>query len=86
MLVKRIIFLLIGAFLSLPLNYFFLEIFLIPDPCYYHTHETTSLFDLFYSLTSDNGYHPFPTMLNFVVTICVGMISGELVFRKTINR
>lgn len=52
---------------------------IIPDPCYYHTHEPTKMFSLFYSLSPVEGFHPFPTMLNFVLTSLTGISIGLVV-------
>jgi hypothetical protein len=57
---------------------------LIPDPCYYHFHNTTWLFDLFYESKSDG--HPFPTIFNFIFTIVAGAIAGYLAIRYLMKR
>ena len=55
---------------------FMIEGIIIPDPCEYHSKETTWLFDLFYKMISDEGYHPSPTTFNYVVTISLGIALG----------
>lgn len=65
-----------GAIIALFLNFFITSYILIPDPCYYHTHDTTLLFDIFFDLTSSDGYHPFPSLFNFILTIIVGALLG----------
>ncbi len=57
----------------------FQQTLIIPDPCYYHKHETTKIFDLFYELTTAEGYHPSPTKLNFIITIVIGMLLGLII-------
>jgi hypothetical protein len=65
-----------GAVIAFILNFFVLQNIIIPDPCYYHKHDTTRLFDLFYDLPAFEGNHPFPTEFNFILTLVVGAITG----------
>ncbi len=80
MTIKRIIIIslltLTGMVLALILNFFFLERILIPDPCYYHSHDSNKIFDIFYSLPASEGGHPFPTNFNFIITLTMGAIFG----------
>lgn len=71
-----------GAISACLLNYLLLDKVIIPDPCYYHGHDTTWLFDLFYDITSADGYHPFPSVFNFIFTISAGGVIGYFVYRK----
>jgi hypothetical protein len=75
---KMILFGTGGAITALIFNFGFLERILIPDPCYYHTNETTALFDMFYGLSASEGYHPFPTLFNFLFTLSIGIALGIL--------
>ena len=68
----------IGLTITFIANYFFLENIIIPDPCYYHSRDTTKLFDLFYSMTAVNGDHPFPTIFNLIFTLTIGGLAGFL--------
>ncbi len=72
-------FTILGIFLLFVFNFLILERVIIPDPCYYHSHDTNKVFDLFYELTAQEGYHPTPTRLNVVLTLTTGAIIG-LVF------
>jgi ribose/xylose/arabinose/galactoside ABC-type transport system permease subunit len=65
-----------GAILALLLNVFVLEKIVIPDPCYYHSHDTSKSFDLFYEFKAIDGGHPSPTWLNLIVTILIGALTG----------
>lgn len=65
-----------GTVLAFVFNFLILDKILIPDPCYYHTHDTNKVFDIFYELTSSEGYHPFPTKFNFILTATFGAIIG----------
>ena len=67
---------LIGLSLACLLNYFVLDKLLIPDPCYYHFHETKKVFDVFYDLPSSEGGHPVPTTLNIIITAVIGLVIG----------
>jgi hypothetical protein len=83
---KRILFItgiiVVGSILACLLNFFVLQNILIPDPCYYHDHETNKVFDLFYTLSAGEGYHPFPTPFNFLFTLFVGGVSGFMLAKK----
>jgi hypothetical protein len=63
-----------GLVLTFVFNFIILDSILIPDPCYYHSHETNKVFDIFYEL--DEGNHPFPTIFNFIFTLTTGAILG----------
>jgi hypothetical protein len=65
-----------GAITALMLNFLIIQNILIPDPCYYHSHETGKLFDIFYEMTAAEGYHPLPTRFNLIFTILLGALSG----------
>ena len=85
-LFKILGFTLTGIVIVFLFNYLFLERLIIPDPCYcyYHSHDTTKLFDLFYELTSSEGYHPTPTKLNLILTVIIGAMTGLLIGQKLI--
>ena len=80
MTAKQIIIVLLSVFagtvLAFVFNFFILDTILIPDPCYYHSHDTNKVFDIFYDLPSSEGYHPFPTKFNFIFTSTIGAIFG----------
>jgi len=66
---------LLGLVLTLPwlvvfflINRFAQSIFL-GDECQYHSGETSWVFDLFYDLPAYNGYHPWPSVFNFTLTM-----------------
>lgn len=67
---------LIGMASTFFLNFFWFEGILIPDPCYYHEHDTNFIFDLFYEITASNGDHPFPTIFNLIFTLTIGALIG----------
>lgn len=77
-LIKISGFTIIGIIVIFLFNYLLLERIIIPDPCYYHSHETTKVFDLFYEFTSSEGYHPTPTKLNLILTLITGAMAGLL--------
>lgn len=68
------------------INYLFIEKLIIPDPCYYHTHEAGKLFKMFYSIPAWNGFHPFPTSINFITTLFIGGILGFIIGKRIIKR
>lgn len=65
-----------GTVLAFLLNFLILDKLLIPNPCYCHSHDTNKVFDIFYELTSSEGYRPFPTKFNFIFTTTIGAIFG----------
>ena len=76
MKLRLILFTISGAVIAFVANYFFIEQLIIPDPCYYHSRETTFLFDIFYSMPASAGDHPIPTIFNFIFTLMAGSFIG----------
>ena len=72
-----------GAFF---LNYFFIEKFIIPDPCYYHSLDAGILFNLFYDTPSVNGGHPFPSVINLIFTVALGLLIGWKVYKFFVSK
>lgn len=86
---STIIVLLLCVFLSYAINFNILDPFIVGDPCKYDTDhiKISALFDLFYTTSSDTGFHPEPSGLNFGVTILTGLLigvytSGKFIWRK----
>ncbi len=73
---KIIGFCILGLVITFVLNFFILERIIIPDECYYYSHDTNKIFDLFYELTAAEGFHPTPTILNLGLTFMTGIIAG----------
>lgn len=63
------------------LNHLIIEKIIIGDPCEYDTegNETGKLFNLFYTISSNTGYHPEPSLFNFYFTTILSFVTG-LVF------
>jgi len=61
------------------INYGLIEPAIIPDPCAYHVRNTSWLFDLFYKIDSNDGYHPTPGLFNHIITLVTGVGFGILV-------
>jgi len=59
---------------------------LIPDPCYYHTHQPNVLIELLYEFSAGEGFHPFPSMFNFILTIGIGCVLGFIVTHYLLGR
>ena len=74
-----------GSILSLLFNFLLLDSILIPDPCYYHSHDTGWLFDLFYNITTAEGGHPSPSLFNLVFTIATGGAIGYAIARYVLR-
>jgi hypothetical protein len=63
------------------LNFFILTPIIVGDPERYDTDgiKTGKLFDLFYEISSNTGYHPEPSVFNAYFTLCLGVIVGSYV-------
>lgn len=72
-----------GSVVAFMFNFLILYKIFIPDPCYYHLHEPGLLFNIFYTLPSWEGYHPFPSLFNFILTLTLGAGFG-VAFSKVI--
>lgn len=85
-ILKIIGFCILGLVVTFVLNFFILERLIISDPCYYHSHETNKIFDLYCELTAVEGFHPTPTILNLVLTLTTGIVVGLVLgIRRTTN-
>lgn len=73
--------LLFGIITTFFINYYILEPMLVPDPCAYHVEETSVLFNLFYTMKSSEGFHPLPSVFNFIVTLSLGTLIGLLLYK-----
>ncbi|MCR6641236.1 MAG: hypothetical protein NVV82_20115 [Sporocytophaga sp.] len=74
-----------GMTIAIIANFFILDKILIPDPCYYHNHKTNIIFDMFYDLPAHEGFHPYPTIFNFIFTIALGGMCGYVFSSKKIR-
>lgn len=66
----------------------FYEVVAVDDPCDYHNGvvETTWLFDLYFPMSSANGFHPAPGLVFYLTTLAVGTGLGVLSFRMLKRR
>lgn len=62
--------------------------FVVEDPCAYHNGvvETSWLFDLYFPMTSTNGFHPEPGLVFYLTTLAAGIGLGVLSFRMLKRR
>jgi len=60
------------------LNFFVLSPIIVGDPERYDTDgiKTGKLFNLFYEISSNTGYHPEPSVFNIYFTLFVGVVLG----------
>jgi hypothetical protein len=72
----------VGIVFMFLINYLLIEKMAIPDPCYFHSHEPTFIFNLFYEFNANDGYHPTPNDLNLISTTGLGGLIGLLLFYK----
>lgn len=72
---------LIISFIILQLiNHEIIEQIIIGDSCKYDTDgvQTGWIFNLFYTISSDTGYHPEPSMFNFIFTTIFSLFLGSI--------
>ncbi len=67
----------LGVMATFTLNYLYLDPLLIPDPCLYHNADKRGvLIKIFYCFPGWEGYHPFPSNFNFILTAALGAYAG----------
>ena len=69
------------------INYLIITPVIIGNKCEYDIgqNELTKLDELFFEISSNTGYHPEPTTLNFIFTAIIGCIIGSILY-KIISR
>lgn len=69
------------------INYIIITPIIIGNKCEHDIgqNELTKLDELFFEISSNTGYHPEPTTLNFIFTAIVGCIIGGILY-KIISR
>jgi hypothetical protein len=79
--ISTIVILLISFLIAYLINYEFVENLIVGDECKYDTIgiKTTRLFNLFYEISSNTGYHPEPTKFNFYFTSGCSFFIGLVV-------
>ena len=76
------LFIIIGGIVFHIFCFTWLYDFLIPDPCYYHSHEMNYFMGLFFSASSASNGHPEPNLTNFIVSFLIGSLIGFVIFKK----
>jgi hypothetical protein len=74
------LFTVVFAICSLVLNFTIIDKMVMPDPCYYHTHEMNIVLGLFYCSSSASGGHPEINLFNVLFTLFVGGFIGYTFF------
>jgi len=80
------LFVFLGAVMALLLNLLLIEQLIIPDLCYYHSHPTTALFDVFYNFPPGEGGHPAPTLFNLIITLLLGGLMGFMLAKRKLKK
>lgn len=72
--------------MSISFNKFIYKTF-IPNPCDYHYIgiENNMIFNLFFDMNSNTGYHPEPNNFNFIFTLLIGVLIGFMIW-KSVNK
>lgn len=78
-----LIYLLISTLTIFVVNYLIITPLIIDDKCNNDLgqSELTKFDELFYEISSNTGYHPEPTTLNFIFTAIIGCIIGSIVYK-----
>ena len=76
-----LISLLISTLTIFVVNYIIITPLIIGDKCDLDQNELTKFDELFYEISSNTGYHPEPTTLNFILTAIIGCIIGSIVYK-----
>jgi hypothetical protein len=74
----------IGAVLFFMIS-MFMQFAILADVCP-DCGEPGRFFFFFYTLESDNGYNPFPSVYNFALTIIIGIFIGYKITRQLFKR
>ncbi|UII25994.1 hypothetical protein LVD15_22235 [Fulvivirga maritima] len=76
----------IGVILMFAINFEIIDKIVVTNACKYDTSNTPNgfIFDLFYEISSNTGYHPEPSYFNFGFTAILGLILGLLFSYKLI--
>ena len=82
-----LISLLISTLTLFVANYLIITPLIIGDKCNNDLgqNELTKFNELFFEISSNTGYHPEPTTLNFIFTATIGCIIGSILY-KIISR
>jgi hypothetical protein len=84
--ISKYFFYFAGVVLAFIINFNFIEPIIIPDPCYYHTHSTTKLFDVFYGFPVTENGHPSANFTNLILTTVIGFLIGNLLYKVVFKR
>lgn len=73
-----IIIIVIGILVAFSINYGILDELIIKDACSYDISNSNNkfIFNLFYEISSNTGYHPEPSYFNFGITFFLGLFLG----------
>ena len=72
----------IGGFITAIFSFTVLYYLLIPDLCYYHSHEMNYIMSLFFTAYPGSNGHPEPNFINFIVSFLIGSYVGFVIFKK----
>ena len=76
-----LISLLIPTLTLFVVNYIIITPLIIGDKCDLDQNELTKFDELFFEISSNTGYHPEPTTLNFILTAIIGCIIGSIIYK-----
>ena len=79
------VFIVIGGFITSIFSFTILYDLLIPDICYYHSHEMNFIMSLFFSASFASNGHPEPNLTNFIISFLVGSLIGFVILKSSRN-
>lgn len=79
-----VVIIILSVFIAYSLNYLLINNLVIGDECAYDTNniKTSTVFNLFYEISSNTGYHPEPSFFNFIFTAFLGIVLGLILSLK----
>ena len=86
---KKIVYLfaiLFGGISVFLFNVLLIERLIIPDICYYHSHDTNFVFDVFYSFPPAEGGHPITSDFSMILSFAIGGFFGFYLIREKMRK
>ena len=82
----RVVFIILGGIFMLITSFTIIFDLLVPDACYYHTHDMNFLMRIFfYSGNVSNG-HPEPNFFYYIIFFIIGGFMGNKLYEISIKK
>lgn len=80
--IKTAGFCLMGIVAAFAVNFVITLCFVLPNAHKYNTGDSNWLVELLYTFHASNGYEPFPSWINILITVLFGVLAGIYLMRK----